>query len=49
LLRNYHEQGDRTDEGRWADVSGWWRDAALLARLGPALAQLVSDDSPTVV
>ena len=49
LLRNFHEQGDRTDDGRWADVSGWWRDAALLARLGPALAKLFSDDHPTIV
>jgi adenine phosphoribosyltransferase len=49
LLRNYAENGDRTDGWRWADVSGWWRDAALLARLGPALANLFADANPTVV
>jgi len=49
LRRTYREQGDRTDEMRWADVSGWWRDAGLLGRLGPALADLFPDASPTVV
>lgn len=49
LLRNFHEQGDRTDHARWADVTGWWRDAALLARLGPAIANLFPETSPTVV
>lgn len=49
LLRNFRETGDRTDGWRWADVSGWWRDPALLARLGPALASLFSDANPTVV
>ncbi len=49
LLRNFHEQGDRTDDDRWADVTGWWRDGALLARLGPALADLFSESNPTVV
>jgi hypothetical protein len=24
LLRNYREQGDRTDYTRRADVTGWW-------------------------
>lgn len=49
LLMNYREQGDRTDDDRWADVTGWWRDGALLARLGPELASLFSDADATVV
>jgi adenine phosphoribosyltransferase len=49
LLRNFRAQGDRTDYTRWADVTGWWRDGALLARLGPALADLFGDSDPTVV
>lgn len=49
LLRTYREQGDRTDHTRWADITGWWRDAALLARLGPALADLFPDANATVV
>ncbi|HEY8721288.1 phosphoribosyltransferase family protein [Pengzhenrongella sp.] len=49
LLRTYRSQGDRTDESRWADVTGWWRDATVLARLGPALAGLFPDSGPTVV
>jgi adenine phosphoribosyltransferase len=42
---------------RWAeveanavsDLSGWWRDRTLLAELGPALAELFPDVTPTVV
>ncbi|WP_407342248.1 phosphoribosyltransferase family protein [Pengzhenrongella phosphoraccumulans] len=49
LLTKYREQGDRTDDGRWADVTGWFRDAALLARLGPELGALFSDADATVV
>lgn len=33
----------------YADDSAWWRDSALLAGLGPALAGLFSDSKPTVV
>lgn len=32
-----------------SDTSGWWRDAALLADLGPALAGLHPGARPTVV
>ncbi|MGW0434699.1 phosphoribosyltransferase family protein [Micromonospora sp. NPDC003197] len=32
-----------------SDVSGWWRDPTILARLGPALADLFRADQPTVV
>lgn len=43
-----------TDPGPHSDVlvsdrSGWWRDPVLLAQLGPALAGLFADTSPTVV
>ncbi|MFT4227061.1 phosphoribosyltransferase family protein [Micropruina sp.] len=32
-----------------ADVTGWWRDPAVLAGLGPTLARLVEDERPEVV
>src|SRR3954453_23597008 len=32
-----------------SDRSGWWRDASILARLGPALAALCAPARPTVV
>lgn len=32
-----------------SDLSGWWRDPHILAGIGPALAQLVADQRPTVV
>lgn len=32
-----------------SDVSGWWRDAEILAGLGPALAEPFRADRPTVV
>ena len=32
-----------------SDVSGWWREPEILARLGPALADLFRADRPTVV
>jgi adenine phosphoribosyltransferase len=32
-----------------SDVSGWWRDPAILAAIGPALAELVAEPPPTVV
>ena len=35
--------------GTYADVTGWWRDAELVAGLGPALAQLASGSAPDVV
>lgn len=40
-------RGDRGDE--YADITGWWRDPALLRDLGPALAQLFREAAPTVV
>ncbi|ADJ49071.1 adenine phosphoribosyltransferase [Amycolatopsis mediterranei S699] len=44
---NWH--GDRTDPDYYADVTGWWRDPALLGHLGPALAHLFEGERPTVV
>ncbi|GIG88950.1 phosphoribosyltransferase family protein [Plantactinospora endophytica] len=32
-----------------SDASGWWRDPAILADLGPALAEPYRADPPTVV
>lgn len=32
-----------------SDVSGWWRDREILARVGPALAELFRAERPTVV
>jgi adenine phosphoribosyltransferase len=42
-------RGDRNDKHRYADLTGWWRDADLLRLLGPSLAQLFPDATPTVV
>jgi adenine phosphoribosyltransferase len=42
-------RGDSTDETLYADVTGWWRDAELLRLLGPALAHLFRERTPTVV
>lgn len=39
--------GDGTTEV--SDRSGWWRDASILAGLGPALAALFAAEHPTVV
>lgn len=49
LRETFRWRGDRTDPDYRADVTGWWRDASILDGLGPALALLFPDDSPTVV
>ena len=49
LRRAFAWRGDRTDEYRYADITGWWRRPELLAGVGPALARLFADRSPTVV
>ncbi|WP_426308837.1 phosphoribosyltransferase family protein [Cellulosimicrobium sp. E-16] len=41
--------GDRTDPDVRADPTGWWHDGELLAQLGPALAELFREASPTVI
>jgi adenine phosphoribosyltransferase len=48
LLEHFHWRGDRGSYVYGADVSGWWAEPTLLARLGPALAELVAG-TPTVV
>jgi adenine phosphoribosyltransferase len=42
-------QGDYGDDAPWADATGWWRDAEVVAALGPALAGLFMEEPPTVV
>lgn len=49
LVRAFRWRGDRTDDWYRADPSGWWADATILQRLGPALADLFPDSAPTVV
>jgi adenine phosphoribosyltransferase len=49
LCEAFAWRGDRIDEHRYADVTGWWRDAELLRLLGPALARLFPEATPTVV
>ncbi|SFJ63479.1 phosphoribosyltransferase family protein [Cellulomonas sp. KH9] len=49
LQERFRWLGDRTDPDFRADLTGWWRDAELLVQLGPALAGLFSDVSPTVI
>lgn len=41
--------GGRTDEHRYAEVAGWWRDPALLRDVGASLADLFRAEQPTVV
>ncbi len=47
----FHERlrGTFRWEGRFADVTGWWRDPEILAGLGPALAELAADSDADVV
>jgi adenine phosphoribosyltransferase len=49
LVRAFRWLGDRTDSSGQAELAGWWRDPALLAALGPALAAPFRDLRPTVV
>ncbi len=49
LRQAFGWRSDRSGEHLYAEVTGWWRDPALLAELGPALAGLFRDDDPTVV
>ncbi len=49
LQQLFRWQGDRTDDVSLADTSGWWRDAGVLAALGPALAALFVRERPTLV
>jgi len=49
LLSAFRAHSDRTDVTQWADVTGGWRDGALLTRIGPSLAALFEQTAPTVV
>jgi len=49
LVSAFAWRGDRWDRHLLADVTGWWRDPALLRELGPALADPFRADRPTVV
>lgn len=49
LRQSFRWRGDRTDGVRYADPTGWWADASVLGRLGPALAALFDDAHPTVI
>ncbi|HVK26335.1 MAG TPA: phosphoribosyltransferase family protein [Actinokineospora sp.] len=48
LAETFAWRGDRFDEHRYADVTGWWSDPELLGSLGHHLATLVPH-KPTVV
>ena len=42
-------RGDRPDDRFAADLTGWWANASILSRLGPALAKPYADHPPTLV
>ena len=42
-------RGDRPDDRFAADLTGWWANASILSRLGPALAKPYADHRPTLV
>jgi adenine phosphoribosyltransferase len=49
LKTTFEWRGDRPNP-RWAaDPTGWWADASILRRLGPALAEPFTDLQPTLV
>jgi len=48
LGTRFRWRGDQGDPFL-ADLTGWWADASLLSRLGPALAGLFAESAPTVV
>lgn len=45
-FRSVYDPDRDVDE---ADVTGWWRDPDLIARLGPELGRLAGDTDPEVV
>jgi adenine phosphoribosyltransferase len=49
LVRAHGASRDRAGGSASSDVTGWWRDAALLAALGPALGEEVAEEEVTVV
>lgn len=46
LLRNSYRQFEDLPA---VDISGWWRSPAILGAIGPALADLISEEEPSVV
>ena len=49
LRQSFRWKCDGNDVVRYADPTGWWSDASVLGRLGPALAALFDDARPTLV
>ena len=49
LTAAFQWHSDRADNQRYADVTGWWANPAILQGLGPALAGLFHDAHPTIV
>lgn len=49
LKAAFQWHGDRPDDQRYADVTGWWANPTILHGLGPALAGLFHDAQPTIV
>jgi adenine phosphoribosyltransferase len=49
LLRAFRWRGDRFDPSYAADPTGWWADASILHRLGPALSALFDEARPSII
>lgn len=49
LTSTFRWRGDRTDDTFRADLTGWWANPTILARLGRAIAELFVEADPTVV
>ena len=49
LRQSFRWWSDGNDVSQYADPTGWWSDASILGRLGPALAALFDDARPTLV
>ena len=49
LQSSFRWIGDRTDPDYRADVTGWWRSAEVVSRIGAGLADLFDVESPSVV
>jgi adenine phosphoribosyltransferase len=49
LHRAFRWRGDRVDASHAADPTGWWADASILQRLGPALSGLFDEARHSLV
>ncbi|MCM6763094.1 adenine phosphoribosyltransferase [Rathayibacter sp. ZW T2_19] len=49
LVRAHGDSRDRASASASSDVTGWWRDPALLAALGPGLGDLFAEEEVTAV